>query len=217
MSSFRRIIFLVLLVALVGSSAGWAVTRQPVTAENGMVVTSQHLASEVGVQISAAGRQRGRCGGGGGLCAGGDQSVLRQYRRRGICHAASGRWPRPVHQLPRKGAAVPPRKPCISMPQGEVVPDLSLKGYLAVGVPGSVLGLDTMLQKYGTMPRAAVMAPAIKLAEEGFVLNQGDADILAAATKAFRRAAQCCGDLPQCRKAVEGRGAFSSRRILPRP
>ena len=68
---------------------------------------------------------------------------------------------------------------------GEVVPDLSLKGYLAVGVPGSVLGLDTMLQKYGTMTREIIMAPAIKLAEQGFVLTQGDADILASSAKAF--------------------------------
>ena len=35
------------------------------------------------------------------------------------------------------------------------------------------------------MPRAAVMAPAVKLAEEGFILNQGDADILAMSTKHF--------------------------------
>ena len=57
--------------------------------------------------------------------------------------------------------------------KGEVIEDASLKGYLAVAVPGSVLGLDTMLAKYGTMKRAQVMAPAIKLAEEGFVLTAG--------------------------------------------
>ena len=69
--------------------------------------------------------------------------------------------------------------------KGEVVKDLSLKGYLAVAVPGTVLGLDTLLQKYGTLPRATVMAPAIRLAEEGFVLTQGDADILGGSAKAF--------------------------------
>lgn len=42
-----------------------------------------------------------------------------------------------------------------------------------------------MLRKYGTMARGTVMAPAIKLAEEGFVLTQGDADILATATPQF--------------------------------
>jgi gamma-glutamyltranspeptidase/glutathione hydrolase len=68
---------------------------------------------------------------------------------------------------------------------GELVPDLSLRGYKAVATPGSVLGLDTMLVRYGTITRDKVMAPAIQLAEEGFVLTQGDADILAGATKPF--------------------------------
>jgi gamma-glutamyltranspeptidase/glutathione hydrolase len=69
--------------------------------------------------------------------------------------------------------------------KGEVVEDLSLKGYKAVAVPGTVLGLDTLLSRYGTMPRAAVMAPAIRLAREGFVLDQGDVDILARANDDF--------------------------------
>jgi gamma-glutamyltranspeptidase/glutathione hydrolase len=69
--------------------------------------------------------------------------------------------------------------------KGEIIPKLSLNGYLAAGVPGSVLGLDTLLTKYGTLSREKVMAPAIKLAEEGFVLSRGDADSLAAATEAF--------------------------------
>ncbi len=68
---------------------------------------------------------------------------------------------------------------------GEVVKGLSLKGHLAVAVPGTVMGLDTLLARYGTLAREVVMAPAIKLAEEGFVLSQGDADILARGTKDF--------------------------------
>jgi gamma-glutamyltranspeptidase / glutathione hydrolase len=62
-----------------------------------------------------------------------------------------------------------------------VIKDLSLRGYLAVAVPGTVLGLDTLLRDYGTLPRDVVMAPAIRLAEEGFILDQGDVDILSRA------------------------------------
>ncbi len=69
--------------------------------------------------------------------------------------------------------------------KGEVVEGLSLKGYLAVAVPGTVMGLDTLLARYGTLPRDKVMAPAIRLAEEGFILTQGDADILNGSSKAF--------------------------------
>jgi gamma-glutamyltranspeptidase/glutathione hydrolase len=43
----------------------------------------------------------------------------------------------------------------------------------AAGVPGSVAGLVLALEKYGTLPLATVMAPAIKLAEEGFPIPPG--------------------------------------------
>jgi gamma-glutamyltranspeptidase/glutathione hydrolase len=47
----------------------------------------------------------------------------------------------------------------------------STVGYLASGVPGSVAGMAEALKKYGTMPLAKVMAPAIRLAEEGYVTD----------------------------------------------
>ncbi len=47
----RSRFFLALVFLVLCSSAAWAVTRQPVTADRGMVVTSQHIASDVGVQI----------------------------------------------------------------------------------------------------------------------------------------------------------------------
>lgn len=51
------------------------------------------------------------------------------------------------------------------------IPNISTIGYLAVGVPGTVRGLDTALQKYGTMSRQQVMSPAIQLAKNGFTLT----------------------------------------------
>ena len=55
----------------------------------------------------------------------------------------------------------------------------SKDGYLASGVPGSVAGLTEALKKYGSLPLATVMAPAIKLAEEGFDVDSGFARGLA--------------------------------------
>jgi gamma-glutamyltranspeptidase/glutathione hydrolase len=49
--------------------------------------------------------------------------------------------------------------------------DKSKVGYLASGVPGSVAGMAEALRKYGTMPLAKVMAPAIRLAEQGYVIE----------------------------------------------
>ena len=172
------------IVVMVTGTAALAVTRQPVTADRGMVVTSQHIASEVGAQVLAEGGNaidaavavgyalavtNPCCGniGGGGFAT---------------LHLADGR---DIFINFREKAPLASTENMFLDAAGEVVPDLSLKGYLAVGVPGSVLGLDTMLQKYGTMTRDKIMAPAIKLAEEGFVLTQGDVDILASSAKTF--------------------------------
>ena len=57
---------------------------------------------------------------------------------------------------------------------GNVIKGASTKGHLAVGVPGSVAGLEYARAKYGTRPRSALIAPAIGYAERGFVLDQGD-------------------------------------------
>ncbi|RUV97838.1 gamma-glutamyltransferase, partial [Mesorhizobium sp. M5C.F.Ca.IN.020.14.1.1] len=57
---------------------------------------------------------------------------------------------------------------------GEPVKGASLDGYLAVGVPGSVAGFETAREKYGTLTRQDLMAPAIRYAKDGFVLEQGD-------------------------------------------
>src|SRR5258706_6773763 len=66
---------------------------------------------------------------------------------------------------------------------GTPVRERSLYGYLAAGVPGTVMGLDRALTEYGKLGRAAVMMPAIALARDGFVLGEPDAAILARAER----------------------------------
>jgi gamma-glutamyltranspeptidase / glutathione hydrolase len=58
---------------------------------------------------------------------------------------------------------------------GNVVPGASTLGYRAVAVPGSVAGLVYAQSKFGKLPLPKVMAPAIQLAREGFVLAHEDA------------------------------------------
>lgn len=49
--------------------------------------------------------------------------------------------------------------------------DKSVAGHLASGVPGAVSGMSQALEKYGTMTLAQVMAPAIRMARDGFVVD----------------------------------------------
>lgn len=179
---FRLLAIQFCLLICVGSAS--AFTRQPAAAENGMVVSSQHLASQAGVDILKAGGNAvdaavavgyamavvnpccGNLGGGGftTIRLADGRAIFFNFREKAPLAAS------PNMYLDAKG---------------ELIKNASLVGYLAAAVPGSVLGLDTMLSQYGTMSRAAVMAPAIKLAEEGFTLTAGDVAILATPTKAF--------------------------------
>ena len=146
---------------------------------HGMVVSAQHLASEVGAEILKAGGNAidaavavgyalavvdpccGNIGGGGFMLirtADGHDSVINF--RETAPHAATADM--------------------FLDPAGVPVRERSLYGYLAAGVPGTVMGLDNALSHYGSLGRAAVMAPAIALARDGFVLGEADAAIIAA-------------------------------------
>lgn len=166
--------------------AARAASVAPVAAQNGMVVTAQHLATKVGVQVLKDGGNAvdaavavgyalavvypaaGNLGGGGFMTvqlADGRKTFL-DFREKAPLAASANMY------LDK---------------DGNVVKGLSTRGHLAVGVPGSVSGLEYAREKYGTMKRATLLAPAIALAERGFALDQGDIDMLRTATEDFRR------------------------------
>ena len=68
---------------------------------------------------------------------------------------------------------------------GNAVRQRSRRGHLASGVPGTVAGLLKALDEHGTLDRATVMAPAIRLAEEGFPLPHTMAEDLNDRYEAF--------------------------------
>ncbi len=55
---------------------------------------------------------------------------------------------------------------------GEVVSNLSLNGALAAGIPGEIAALVHISEKYGKLPLSKTLAPAIKAAEEGFLVTE---------------------------------------------
>ncbi|HWW07234.1 MAG TPA: gamma-glutamyltransferase [Collimonas sp.] len=171
-----------------------AASQAPAAAENGMVVTAQHLATRIGVDVLKDGGNAvdaavavgyalavvypaaGNIGGGGFMTiqlADGRKTFL-DFREKAPLAATANMY---LDQ------------------SGNVIPNLSTKGHLAVGVPGTVSGMELALSKYGTMKRAAVIAPAIKYAEDGFVLDQGDVDLLATATEVFKKDAADSGSI----------------------
>jgi len=62
--------------------------------------------------------------------------------------------------------------------KGNIIPDASVTGYKAIGVPGSVAGMVYAEKKYGKLTLREVMAPAIRLASEGYTLTEEEAEEL---------------------------------------
>ncbi len=66
---------------------------------------------------------------------------------------------------------------------GKVNRDKLLLSYLGTGVPGTVMGLNTALQRFGTMPLSQVMKPAITLAKQGHIVSEQEARLYDRAAK----------------------------------
>ena len=183
MTLFRCVAIVVALAGIVDRAE--AASTAPVAAEHGMVVTAQHLATEIGVDVLKRGGNAidaavavgyalavvypsaGSLGGGGFMTlqlADGKKTFL-DFREKAPLAATANMF---------------------LDASGEVVPRSTRSGHLAVAVPAAVSGLETALARYGTMKRADLIAPAIRLAAEGFVLDEGDIRFLATATDELR-------------------------------
>lgn len=151
----------------------FAASPAPAEGKNGMVVTAQHLATEVGIETLKAGGNAvdaavavgyalavtyptaGNLGGGGFMTIrlkDGTTTFL-DFRER---------------------APLAATKTMYLDKEGNPIKGASTDTYLAIGVPGSVAGFEMAREKYGSKTRQDLLAPAIKLAKDGFVLEPGD-------------------------------------------
>jgi gamma-glutamyltranspeptidase/glutathione hydrolase len=88
--------------------------------------------------------------------------------------------------------------------QGKVIDGKSLYTHYAVGVPGTVAGMTHALKRWGSMPLARVMAPAIALADKGYPVSVTLAKILEQ-EKEHGPLARHPGHLLEERRAAEAR------------
>jgi gamma-glutamyltranspeptidase / glutathione hydrolase len=155
-----------------------AASRPAVEAPHGIVVSSQHLASEIGADILKQGGNAIDAAVAVGYAEAVTNPCCANIGGGGFMVIHLAKDNRDVFINFRETAPGAATKGMYLDDKGEPIKGASLTGYRAVGVPGTVLGLDTALKEYGTMSRADVMAPAIKLAREGFVLTRADTDII---------------------------------------
>jgi gamma-glutamyltranspeptidase/glutathione hydrolase len=155
------------------------------TAPAGMVVSGSPLASRVGAEVMKQGGnavdaavavgfalavvhpEAGNIGGGGFMVvrlAGGKVTTL-DYRETAPARASRDMY------LDAQGKLT----------------DKSLTGYLASGVPGSVAGLEEAHRRYGKLSWTQVVAPAVRLAREGFVVDEFRSRSIAGSASRLRR------------------------------
>ena len=174
---------LVLLFAIATAVPVWS--AQPVRAKNGMVVSVEPHATEVGVKILQAGGNAvdaavavglalavthpgaGNLGGGGFMLvrlADGRTAFL-DFRERAPAAAARNMY------LDANGKAT----------QDSTV------GYRASGVPGTVRGLELASQKFGKLPWAQLVRPAADLASKGYALSYSEANSMRGGGRGMER------------------------------
>jgi gamma-glutamyltranspeptidase / glutathione hydrolase len=172
----RKLLILTALLAVAFTSAARAATH-PVHTQHAIVVSVHPLAADVGVEIMHAGGNAvdaavatgfalavvlpgaGNIGGGGFM----------------LVRMADGK----THFLDyREKAPAAATRDMYLDGQGNVIEGASEIGYRSIGVPGSVAGMVYAEQKWGKLTLKQVMAPAIKLARDGYTLTWGEAQEL---------------------------------------
>ena len=162
----------------------WTLRSEPVTAPRAMVVTAQPLATQVGLDILRQGGNAidaavavgfalevvlpdaGNIGGGGFI----------------VHRSAAG----DVHALDYREMAPSGASRNMYVDSAGNVTEQSLVGHLAPGVPGSVAGMHEAWKKYGSLPWATIIAPAITLAE-GHIIDSARSQSIGWERETFMR------------------------------
>jgi gamma-glutamyltranspeptidase/glutathione hydrolase len=165
------LIHLVVVGLLLSTQAAFAASRLPVRSDGGMVVSASDIASRVGVSVLDQGGNAvdaavavgfalavtfpsaGNLGGGGFM----------------VIHLAEDGRSTTIDY--RETAPAGASRDMYLDENGDVIEGAPTDGHRSVAVPGTVAGLLLALETYGTLDREKVIAPAIALARDGFLVN----------------------------------------------
>jgi len=175
----HRFLNLLLFILFIFTSPfeGYTQTGQTVPFQNGVISSTDSYASEAGIEILKKGGnavdaaiavqftlavtlpRAGNIGGGGFMVLHLNNGIIRTLDFR------------------EKAPAKAHRNMYLDL-SGNYIPEKSREGALSVGVPGTVDGMLSALERYGTLPLEVIMEPAIRLARDGYELNHNHAEAL---------------------------------------
>jgi len=192
--SLKLVTFILLIASIISCNPSGTATDQiglqaerqiGVMADSAMVVSAHPSASEVGVEIMKKGGnaidaaiavqfalavvfpEAGNIGGGGFF-------VIRE--KDATYHTLDFREKAPMRAT----------RDMYLDESGEAMEMKSQRGALAAGVPGAVDGMVKAYEKFGTLPWAELVEPSIRLAEEGFIITEREAQKFNNTANTFR-------------------------------
>ncbi len=172
-----RLCLITLILLLVGSvSSAWAQAIlegerfHPATGTHGMVATSHTLATEVALKVLRDGGNAVDAAVTAGFALAVTQPRSGNIGGGGFMLIAKGDGSEPEAIDYREKAPAAASENMFQDKDGEVVKERSRFTHKAAGVPGTVAGLALALERHGTISLKQALAPAIRLAREGFIV-----------------------------------------------
>ncbi|MAZ06849.1 MAG: gamma-glutamyltransferase [Halomonas sp.] len=163
-------------LVVIGPAFGQAILEgerfHPATAKQGMVATSHTLATEVALDVLREGGNAVDAAVTAGFALAVTQPRSGNIGGGGFMLISKGDGSEPEAIDYREKAPAAATEAMFQDESGNVVRDRSRFTHLAAGVPGTVAGLALALERYGTISLKQALAPAIRLAREGFIVPQ---------------------------------------------
>ncbi|MGD9763034.1 MAG: gamma-glutamyltransferase [Candidatus Binatia bacterium] len=175
-----------MLTALLGALLVAAPSSALAGAQHGMVAAEHRLAAEAGLQILRRG--------GNAVDAAAATALATGVVNPTSCGIGGGGFMLIFKRATQRVAALDYRERApaaarrdLFVRDGKAVPELSLRGGLAVAVPGEIAGLFAALERYGSRSFAEIAAPAIAYARDGFAVEAHLAEAIAGHAEAIRQ------------------------------